>query len=390
MNRPSTTRRRPARRSLRENVVALLSAQCLTWGITAVTMLIISRYLGPSELGKLSLAGTFTGVAGAVASLGLPTLVTRDVSRHGNDSVAVVSAAAVGVLLFSLLSAVGTVALALALGYGGTTLALIVIGVAALPLTVLFGISAGVIQGLEAMRYQAVLDVLGKLVGLAIVGAAVGIGLNLIELTALTTLAAFATGMPMLYLAWRYIGWKRVPPALVRDVSVRSMPFFVTGIFLLLYVSSDILMLSLLSGDAAVGYYSAPFRVFSTLLFIPNIIATAIFPRLAAVYEDTGDHFGGMAAVTLRVVLIASTPVALLSFCLFDRFISTLLGHDFSRSGAVGAIFAISVIPTGISVFTSKIALSANRERAWTVIMGIALASKVGLALWMIPLFDRQ
>ena len=80
------------KRRILVNLLVLGTNQIGTWLISMVTLVLIGRYLGPTNLGKLSLAGAVVAVGGLFASLGMDTLVTRTVARSPERATDLVAA----------------------------------------------------------------------------------------------------------------------------------------------------------------------------------------------------------------------------------------------------------------------------------------------------------
>ena len=73
---PASTRRRVA-----SNTAVQLAGKGAILAMGAVSITVVTRYLGPEHYGKYSLALLYTQLFGVVADVGLYTTVVRDISR---------------------------------------------------------------------------------------------------------------------------------------------------------------------------------------------------------------------------------------------------------------------------------------------------------------------
>src|SRR5262249_61904673 len=74
------------------------------------------------------------------------------------------------------------------------------------------------------------------------------------------------------------------------------------------YLWIDTVMLGLLVPPEVVGYYGVATKLFTTLMFVPFIVATAFLPRLAAAFEEGGQRLGAAARAPLELGAVLSLP----------------------------------------------------------------------------------
>src|SRR3954451_20898400 len=105
----------PAGRIIR-NVLVLGVGQIFTWVSAAGMAVLLPRYLGDVNLGRLSLAFSFTQLFGMVASLGISTYLVREVARGGKGASPLVLNAMIMRLPLSIAAAMGAAASATLFG----------------------------------------------------------------------------------------------------------------------------------------------------------------------------------------------------------------------------------------------------------------------------------
>src|SRR5262245_28416686 len=76
-------RPRPPGAQIVRNVLVLAVGQVFTWVSAAGMAVLLPRYLGDVNLGRLGLAFSFTQLFGIVASLGISSYLTKEVARGG-------------------------------------------------------------------------------------------------------------------------------------------------------------------------------------------------------------------------------------------------------------------------------------------------------------------
>lgn len=380
-----------ARDSIARNALFVFGGQLVTWTLTATSLAIVPRYLGAHDVGIVNIGATFGGLVAGLAGLGMGTVITRDIARDRSSAGATVATAAWLNLGLGTVGAVGAIVLALSLGYSGLILGAIVLSCVAVPLGMFGSVLGAAWQGLEVMRWNAFFDIATKsllLVGLIFV---VSLGLGIVQfiwVSLVVSVATFIGQLAISLVVFRF-SLNRFSKALAIYLIKASMPFFLVGIFWMMYTSVDVLLLSQMSGPSSVGIYSTPMRLFGTALFVPVTITTVIFPRLAAAHSSDSGQMAKLADRTLRFTATVSVIMAFGAAGLSDERVTALLGHSYA--GTVGPVIlalSVSIVPTTLSIVGSRMAIAANRQVAMSWIGAGALVAKIILGIALIPLFD--
>lgn len=376
---------------MRQNVGAMIIGQLITWSLTATTIALLPRYLGPERIGQYAIGGSFEMLGLMIAGLGMPLLITKEAARDRNVAATMMGTAIWLSIGFGLVTGVIATLIALATGYQPLTVYVVALKAAAIPATLITALAYGLFQGVEMMRYQAVFDIAIKLLGLAGLIVIIGLDLGLMPIPLFDLAVAAAVSIAIIVYARRVLPFRvfSLSPSMARYVLRESMPFWTVGIFLVLYQATDALLLSRLADETAVGIYSAPTRIFATMMFVPTIITTVTFPRMALLHRDAPHELAEVARLTLKLVLAIGTLVSITAVALADDTLVGIIGDDFSRSGAVIVVLAISLVPTSTSIVANRILTAVDRQRLWTAVMLVAFVAKVALDFVAIPLFDR-
>lgn len=380
------------RYSLAQNAVSIFLGQVGTWLITAITFAILPRYLGAHDSGVFSIGSTFGGLAATVAGLGITTLLIREVARDREKGACLVGTAIWLNIILGI--GAGTIATAAgyALGYSNLTLFAIILSCIGIPFGLVGGVANAVMQGVEVMRWAAVLDVLTKLSWLVLVLVVVmfDLGVPGVLLGGLAmTVAASGLQVAVSYRFLRF-SLKQFSSSSALLLTKRSMPFLMASIFFTLYTSTDVILLSRLADESAVGIYSAPMRLFGTMLFVPVTITTVIFPRLSALHATNGDKGSSLCRATLKLSVFASLTLSLAVVSFSDAALVGVLGESFKGSGPVFVLLAMSLVPTSISIVASRMIFAADRQAVVSILGACAFVAKVALGFLLIPFADAR
>lgn len=379
-----------ARRSLRANLFATAVGQGLTWMITAAMFAILPRYFGPHSLGVLSIGAAFSSFAWTAGSLGLATVITRDIARDresANDIIATALAVngAFGVVVGIAATIIGAV-----VGYPREIVIAIALSCAAVPATLVYSSAIAVFQGLEVMHYAARADILFKTLGLGcvlivVLGRMTPVHYLIIVLLMTT---AFALYQAMVLQSLTGFSLRQASHFKARYLVVTSIPFLLSVVLTGVYTGLDVLMLSILASETAVGIYAAPLRLFGTMLVVPTIIMTVMFPRMSATFGHGEGQLGDVVQGTLKITLLATVAVAIGCMALGPGLVRLILGAEFEQSGTVMIIFALTLIPTSIGVVATRAAFASQRQKVVVQLGAVAIGLKAVFGVLLIPWFD--
>jgi O-antigen/teichoic acid export membrane protein len=225
-------------------------------------------------------------------------------------------------------------------------------------------------QAKERMEYMALGDVINKsaqgLVGIALVllgAGAVGLtGSWLVVSGVVVVLSAFWI-RPLVRIQMRV--HVRDVVRLVRD----SLAYFAAGLFYLVYLWIDSVMLSLMTTSTVVGWYAVPTKLFTTMMFVPVIVSTAWLPRLVTAWEQERDDFVEVARKPVELVAILGLPICA-GLALVSRWVIPLLyGDAFKESVSVLVILGFTLVPMYCNIMLAQVIVAMKRQVRWTFVM---------------------
>jgi O-antigen/teichoic acid export membrane protein len=381
-------------RTIAKNATVMMLSQLVTWGLTILLTIFLPRYLGAAALGQFHLANSLWAILAIAVTFGMDILLTKEIARDSSKTGRLFGTTVVlRLLLYGVALALLTLYLRLA-GYPADTVAVIyVIGIGNL-IWQLIGACQAVLQGLERMEYISLGLIAGKLfntiasITLLLLGygvltiAAVTIGAALLNLIIqLISMRRLRSREPN----WHIRDLLRFDPRLAAWMLRASLPYLFSGIFLVVYMQIDVVIISLLVNEETVGWYGAADHLFGTFLFIPAVFMKAVFPALSRLYTNDPAALPRLMQRSFNLLLLLSVPIGLGLLVLADPIVLLLLGRDFADSGPVLAIFGLVLILTYQNILLGKFLISIDRQNAWTAVMAVATLATLPLDLILIP-----
>ena len=158
---------------------------------------------------------------------------------------------------------------------------------------------------------------------------------------------------------------------LIKGLFKEGAVIFLYGIGALLYSRIDILMIQNLLPENDLGYYSAAFKLYSFLLFIPGIIALSLFPRIISENNIKSTFISKSFKFSFYLGLI----LFLFLFFSGDKIIEILYGSEFNFSKGLFKVLILAYLITSFSAVYIKLVYSKNLQNrlVYKIIIGLIL-----------------
>ncbi|MEG4421720.1 flippase [Microcoleus sp. LAD1_D5] len=383
-----TQRLGPSLRQVLSNIAWLFTDQILQMGLGLFVGLWVARYLGPTQFGLLNYAIAFVSLFSSVAAMGLGTLVVRNIARDPECKNETLGTA------FGLQFTGGCITLLLSV----TVIALLkpndsltrwLVGI----------IAAGTIfNAFEAINFWFQSQIQSKYTVLAknsvcFLVAAVRIGLVTIKAPLLAFAWVRLTEVALVGIAYVYFynltgnkikdwhfSWERC-----KELLSESWPIILSGLAVYAYSKTDQIMLGAMNQNAELGYYAAAVKISEICDFLPMIISSSIFPKLANLrktnYEEYLNKFQIYSDIMIFLWLGVAIPISLLS----PWIVHVLYGENYAKSAAVLAIYVWAQFGSNFGVARSTYLNIEGQLRYNLYLTVVGSIFNVGLNFFMIP-----
>jgi O-antigen/teichoic acid export membrane protein len=369
-----------------KNASILMTSQLITWILSLVLTIFLPRYLGAAVTGEFVLANSIWAILGMLIGFGMDTLLTKEIARHPERTPKLIGTAfSIRIVLFFLMC--GLVALYLQLtSYSSSTVYLIwIIGISSL-ITQIGLAYQSALQGLEYMHYTSIAGIASKAVNTILALAVVFLGLSVYSIGLVNVIAALTSTILLIVFLRRYFKTQiqiRILPAI--EMLKSSVPYLMSGMGLILYGQIDVLIISSMINAREVGWYGITTQLTGTLLFIPVVFTTAIFPSLTRSYSNNSGSPSLLIRKSFDLMLMLSIPIGLGIFVIADPLVILLYGPSFAQSGPILSIMGIVVIFMYLNILVGQLLISTDRQNIWTIIMFIATLITVPLDILLVP-----
>ncbi len=379
----------PGRRIVK-NIWVLLVGQLITWGISFVAIVYLPRYVGATDWGRLAIALAIWAVMSSIINTGTGTHLTKEVARAPEKAEELLGTVLIQRLIIFLISCVFVAAYTYIMQYSKETVTLIWIVALTMPATHTILTLNAIFQGREIMQYIPLIEIFSKGLGLAMCLACIylGLGINMIASTAIIALSLAA--VIQFAILRRYMSIRPTwNTALSFEILRLSWPYFVSSLVLIVYSEIDKLIMPAMVDERTVGWYSVAASLATTLVFIPNILSTAVFPALSRGAAGGSESATRILRKSFDVALIAGVPIGFGLAIVARPLVDLIYQSKFPESGPVLSIMSIMLIFTYISTVLGRFLVASGRTNQWTLAMIACIVLAFPLNFLLIPWAER-
>jgi O-antigen/teichoic acid export membrane protein len=368
------------------NVKFLAVSQLITWTMTLLWTLVVPRSLGPEGLGTIMAAWSVTGILGVVLGLGTRNYLVRASVVDPTESGRLVGTALVLRIISSPVVLGAAIAYGEIVGWGREQRIALYLAAAAQVFVQIAEPMQAAFQSLERMEYLAYSDVINKsaqgLLGIIVVLAGAGV---IGVMACWFVMTAVVVGLDLYWLRGLLKIDLHTTFRRMARLARESLPYWAFGVFFMVYLWIDFVMLSLLTTTEEVGWYSVPTRLFQTLMFLPVVVSTAFLPKFVRGFEEGGERLRRAAQSPVELVLLLSLPICAATAILARPLIDTLYGSAYSESVPVMVILGLCIPPMYMNIMLSQVLVAMNRQAKWTWVMAATTVINPLFNLALIP-----
>ncbi|MFA4901971.1 MAG: flippase [Desulfobaccales bacterium] len=371
------------------NTAWIAAENVIRMAVILIVAVAVARYLEPERYGLLSYAVSFAAIFSVFASLGLDTIVIRNLVQDpaGRDRLIgtafclkIIGAGLVLIMVFG----------ALQLTSNDRFTKILVLIIAAGSVFQSFGVIDCYFKSQVLARFIT----LSRLCSLLITSA---VKFLLIILKAPLIWFACVTLLETILIALFYVivyhlqGLKISPWRFDRQTAFKllkdSWPLILSSLAIMVYMRIDQIMIKSMLNNEAVGNYAVAVRLSEAWYFIPTAISSSLLPALQKAKQISQEVYLHRFQVFFNLMTWMAIAIALPTTLFSGYIINILLGPQYSTAGGVLAINIWAGIFVFLGVASSNFLLVENLTKTDFMRTFIGCIVNVGLNFWWIPKF---
>lgn len=377
-------------RTIAKNAALMTLASVGQKIISFVYFTIIARSIGVEGTGKYFFALSFTTIFVVFVDLGFTNVLVREAAKAKDKMQEYLSVILGTKLILAGLTYIAVVIAIRMMGYPIETRHLVYLSAVTMLFDSFHLTFYGVLRAVGDLKYEAISIMVSQFVTLILGSVFLYFHFPLIYLIAAFTVpsvlnALFAGSI------LRYIYHIRLRPAYNRDVFLHigriTIPFALAAILARFYSYFDSIILSRLAGDAAVGWYSIPYKITYAFQFIPLALVAALYPRFSEYYEHNREKLAFLFQEGIKYLLIIVCPIAVGISVLARDIVLQVYSPEYLPSILPLQILMAGLIFSFISFPIGAFLNACNHQKTQTAIVALVLGVNIFLNLILIPIY---
>jgi O-antigen/teichoic acid export membrane protein len=367
-----------------------LSANILNKLLSIILVIFLARGLGDVEFGKYSFANSFIQIFVVLADLGISLLLIREIAKRGEMA---------GIYFVNL------GALKIILSFGTLSIIAVIINILPYPLetvkivyilSIYFILSSfssfcrSIMNAFEKMEYDAIVSFIEKIIIVALCSIFLKLKLGLIYIScAFLVGGAISLTVSSLFLIKKFVKPNfRIDFSFWKSSIREALPFAMSSIFVMMYSYIDQVMLSLMKGDEAVGWYNASFSLVNNVTLFASVFMGAAYPTFSRLYSLSLESLKIVYQKSFKYLLLLGFPITVGAMILSDRIILLFFGNEYFPSISAFRILIWAAFPSHLCYLFSTFLNAINRQKINLYFMIISTVGNIILNLFLIPAFS--
>jgi len=363
-----------------------------------VTVLLLATLLEPDGFGLYSFAFSLATIAALPLSLGLPSLVVREVARakqrenwkkfNGIQYFAFLATLAGSFFIIPIAGVLGTMFQA-----WDDARSLLLVALLTMPLVALSSVRAAVLTGLGLVARGQIPDSVVRPVSLILMILAFNSAADLTPFTAMVfnliaILLSFLAGMKILSNAKKslpveparesdYANWSRalVPLSLVTGLQVLNSQV-------------DILVLGFYEPFNSIGIYRVAASAAGQIIFVTFVMNQVLAPEFVRLYErQRPKEMQELAKRAGALCFLVASVVVLFYWVFGEVLIDILLGPDYAGSYGVLKILSFGYLVYALSSPANTLLTMTGNEKYLAISAALAFLLNLALNFLLVPRF---
>ena len=376
-------------RRLFKNTLVLMLANVLQPVMGFYLIVVISDLMGAGGLGEYNTIFNYLLIFQVSAAFGLRNLLTRDLAQDKSKTAAYLVNGSVIAFASSLMSAVLMGLSVWLISDDAVIVAGTWIAASSLIATGVGDVYEGAIRGHEHISQIGYAWIAENFARVIICLWLIFNGYGIIPLVWTYVALRF---LKVVYYAWyvnRYFEKlvSRIDWRFVRQLAGKTKIFAFTVFAVTIYWRADVIMLESMLSERDAGFYSAAYRFLAIAIILVDSFVNSLFPLLANLHSDDEDSFQVACRKSLRLLVTAVTPFALLASLYSAEIIHFVFPPEFEVSVPVLRLIIWTIVPYSISQIFAYALVASQQQHIDLMVNVFAMLANVVLNWFLIPLW---
>ncbi|NJE76722.1 flippase [Thermococcus sp. ES12] len=364
-----------------KNAGWLFGAEIISKLLAYGVVVLLSRTLGPEGLGQYSFIFYYVGLLGIFSDLGVGFYFMREVARDREKLVKLLPDVLGFKIVLAVVNFLIIVGITFFLPKPGWMKLLIILAGAEAMLTWVSYIFVRIMYAHEVTKYEAIARTVERFWAFFAGGVVLYLYPSLTPFI-ITLLAGYVI-RELLRIKWglRFVEniAIRFNPVAWKELLKKSYPFWLIGLFTLIYYRTDMVMLSLLRGDYETGIYRAAYMWIQVAMLVPNVVIPTTLPSMARLWKEDKRTLEVLFRRSFQTLSLLGVAGVVGYYLLAEYGILLVFGENFIPSIPVLKILAFALPFMFLNSLFGSFLNATGKELTFTKITGFTALLNVAL-----------
>ena len=357
--------------------------------ISLFVTIYLARYLGTVGFGKYSFIFAYLAFFGVITDLGLNPIFVREMSRDPLATPKVIGNAYIVKLILSISAIIFAIIVIKLIHYPEDTTTYIYIAAFTLLFISFSDFYATIFQANLRMEYNIIAKLAFKVLSAGLIlwiifsqGTLLQIIIALVFSEMVKTLLSYSFSRKFVRPRFEidFVLWKH----LLKE----AWPIALSSVIFIIYYRIDVVMLSMMQGDAPVGLYSAAYKLIDPLQLIPYAFMVSLFPIMSKAFKTSKDRLIKSYRLSFRFTLIIVFPIAVGVTLIANKIIFLIYGVEFANSTTALQILIWSMVLGSINWVLINLLIAIDKQKLSTLSTALCAIANVTLNFILIPIMS--
>lgn len=372
------------------NTGVQILGQASNYGIGIITSILLVRYLGPTEFGKYAFVTIYIAMFSMINNFGMGTILARDIAKNKTKADCLIGNAILLKSLIGLVMMSFSIIVVSLLRYPSDIRLYVYI----ISFTLIISapsVVAAIFQVNLQMGYSSFCNAVGRLLFLGVIGYTIWSQGGILNLVIGSVVASGIITLMLLLFSRKFVTLNmKVNIPLSKHLFRESFPM---GLLLIIgfYIHKvDILLLSRMDTNAAVGFYNAAYKFVDIGMSLPAILLISLLPLFSEYFSNSREKLIIVYQKSIDLLAITFIPIAIVVTIRARQIIELIYGPEYYPSTIALQILVWAVVLMSINAIFVNLLIAAGKQRKMITLYSVALVVNIILNLVGIPIFSYR
>jgi len=353
----------------------------------------VARYLGPERYGLFSYVQSFVGLFTVLSTLGLDSIVVRELVKDDSHKEALLSTTFVLKLCAAFLTVL-LLGVAVCFTSNDAFVNKMVFIVASAVFFQSFNVIDMFFQAKVLSRYVVYANTVSLCISSLLKVVCIFYQAPLIAFVWIVLFDSMVLALGLIYFYARFTRWnihfKVFDATVAKALLQNAWPLMLSGLVVSIYMKIDQVMIQEMLGSEAVGHYAAAVRISEAWYFIPMVIASSLFPAIVNAKQVSEELYYTRLQRLYTLMIWLAILIALPMTFLSHWVVHLLYGSQYVQAGDVLRIHIWAGVFVFLGVASSFWLVNENLQIFSTLNTLIGAFSNIGLNYFLIDSIGIQ